>query len=398
MSQIEDRSVESNRTQSDMLKILTRLAGRGEDARIDPVISPRARIGYEYPEVFGILDCTDNEALGLLESLSEAGCLDRELVDKVDLCPYCLDVHLRLRRLCPYCRSGLIIRKEVIHHYRCGWLGLEEEARRGTNLVCPKCEKTLRHIGVDYERSPESYYCTVCDKIFVEPLEEFLSISCGRQIPKGGVMIHPVFAYRITPAGLKAADQQSFEGINPHRGIVEDDLNLYTRSYLERKFDEMVNRFLRYRAGFAAAMIHIDQMESWKTTRGHGTASSLRKLLSALLRGETRGADLPGFFEEDRFILLLPQTDYRGARRFATRFMDRVRNLQDPLLEEQASVSIALGVCPEDGETTESIVSALATRTEECVKAGGGIIMGLDGRVETASPRDTQEKTVEAGC
>jgi diguanylate cyclase (GGDEF)-like protein len=358
------------------LKVLTYIARRGSQARLEPVVSNTARIGYNYPEVCAILECKPGDELEVLEFLADTGCLSREVFDKVDLCPFCLHGSLRLRRLCPYCRSSLIMKKEILHHFRCGWVGIEEEASHGTDLVCPKCRKLLRHIGVDYERAAQSYYCTTCHKIFTEPLEELLSLPCGRHIPKDGTMIQPVFTYAVTPIGARAANKQSLDGIPAQRGIVEREFNLYTREYMDTRLAELVNRYLRYRAGFSAALISVDQFSQWIADKGHVAASDLVRLLASVLKGETRDVDLPGLYDDHTFILLLPQTSDIGAAAFARRYLDRTANIEDPNLEEAPIVSIAVAGCPEDGEDAKSITSVLTERLERCISKGGNAIEG----------------------
>ena len=370
------REAGSGNTQEHRLEVLTYLAGRGADARLEPAASNTARIGYTYPEISEILGCKPGDEVAMLEFLADAGCLERELFDKIDLCPFCLHSNLRLRRLCPHCRSSLIMKKEVLHHFRCGWIGIEEDTRHGTDLVCPKCKKHMRHIGVDYERASQSYYCTTCQKIFAQPLEEFLSVPCGRQIAKDGTMMQPIFVYTMTPVGAEAADKQSFDGVPVQRGIIESRFSLYTAKYIENRLAELVNRYLRYRAGFSAVLISVDEFSTWVADKGHVVASQLVKRLSSLLKGETRGVDLPGLFDAHTFIVLLPQTNDKGAAVFAQRYLDRVKDIKDPALPEPPSISIAVAACPEDGESVESIVAALTQRLERCITNGGGSMEG----------------------
>jgi diguanylate cyclase (GGDEF)-like protein len=366
----------TSNTRENRLRVLTHIADLGLEARIEPVASVDARIGYTYPEVCKTIQCKPGQDLDLLESLAEAGCLSRELLDKVDLCPYCLHGSLRLRRLCPYCRSSLIIRKEVLHHFRCGWVGIEDEAEHGTDLMCPKCKKHLRHIGVDYERASESHYCTTCEKIFAQPLEEFLSIPCGRQIPKDGIMIHPVFVYRMTQNGEEAVAKQSFDGVQLQKGIVEHNYNLYTREYMATRLHELVNRYLRYRAGFSVALVSIDHFSELVRDQGHLEAATAVKLMAAIIKGETRGVDLPGLFDDHTFILLLPQTDYKGAQVFAKRYVERIRGARDASPDAVPSVSVAIAGCPEDGEDAETVMAKLIERIEACQSKGGNTIEG----------------------
>ena len=363
-------------TEENRLRVLTDIASSSPETRIEPKASRTARLGYHFPRYSELLGCNPGEEIAVLESLADLGCLSRELFEQVDLCPFCLESDLRLRRLCPGCRSPLIVKKEVLHHFRCGWVGLQEEAADETELICPKCHKHMRHIGVDYEKAAQSYYCTVCKRIFSQPLEVFLSLSCGRNVPKDGTMINPIFAYKLTPVGKDVVNRQSFEGIPIQKGIIETEYNLYTRSYVERRLEELVNRYLRYQVGFSVALISVDQFSNWIAEKGHVVASDAVKLLASVLRGETRGVDLPGLYDDHTFMVLLPQTGHKGARVFAKRFSQRIGDLAIPGIDQPPTVSIAIGSCPEDGEDAESIIGKLTDRLNRCQQHGGNRIIG----------------------
>jgi diguanylate cyclase (GGDEF)-like protein len=371
------------------LKILTHMAGSRSAAKADPVASSRTRVGYYYPEISELIGCQPGEEYCILETLAEMDCVARELVDQVDLCPFCLHDNLRLRKLCTHCRSSLIVKKEVLHHFHCGWVGVEEEAARGTDLVCPKCERQLRHLGVDYERTSQSYFCTACRKIFTEPIEEFLSPHCGRQIGKESTMIHPVFAYSITSTGLEVARRGTFDDVPISRGIIDRELNIYRSEYMDRRMAELVNRYLRYKAGFSMALISVDGFDQYLALHGHLVAGELMKVLASVLKGETRSVDLPGIQSPSTFLLLLPQTGHKGALVFARRFVNRVGSLSPSVVKELPTISVAIASCPEDGDDASSIMSQAERRLAECANEGGGSIKAppLDELAEQAEAR-----------
>ena len=359
------------------LKILIHMARSRETAKTDPIASSRTRVGYHHPAISELIGCQAGEEYCVLETLAEMDCVARELVDQADLCPYCLHDNLRLRKLCTHCRSSLIVKKDVLHHFHCGWTGVEEEAISGTDLVCPECERQLRHLGVDYERTSQSYFCTACRKIFTEPVEEFLSPHCGRHIPKDGTMVHPVFAYSITSTGLEVARRGTFEGVPISRGIIDRDLNVYRCEYMDRRLLELVNRYLRYKAGFSLALISVDGFEEYLSKNGHLVTGELMKVLASVLKGETRGVDLPGMYNPSTFILLLPQTGHKGAMVFAKRFLQRVRSLDDSVIKAVPPISMAISSCPEDGDDTEAVMAAALKRMEECRKKDGDAVEAM---------------------
>jgi diguanylate cyclase (GGDEF)-like protein len=371
------------------LKILMHMARSRATAKTDPIASSRTRVGYHHPTISELIGCEAGEEYCILETLAEMDCVARELVDQVDLCPYCLHDNLRLRKLCAHCGSSLIVKKDILHHFHCGWAGVEEEAARGTDLVCPECERQLRHLGVDYERASQSYFCTACRQIFTEPVEEFLSPHCGRQIDKDGTMTHPVFAYSITSTGLEVARRGTFEGVPISRGIIDRDLNIYRSEYMDRRLLELVHRYLRYKAGFSLALVSVDGFDDYLLRKGHRVTGELMKTLASVLKGETRGVDLPGTHNASTFILLLPQTGHKGALVFARRFLARVRFLDESTVADIPPISISISSCPGDGDDLESVMAEASRRLSDCRESDGDTVKAppIEELAEQAEPK-----------
>ena len=371
------------------LKVLLHMARSRATAKTDPIPSSQTRVGYYHPAISELIGCEAGEEYCILETLAEMDCVARELVDQVDLCPYCLHDNLRLRKLCAHCRSSLIVKKDILHHFHCGWAGVEEEAARGTDLVCPDCERQLRHLGVDYERTSQSYFCTACRQVFTDPVEEFLSPHCGRQIEKDGTMIHPVFAYSITSTGLEVARRGTFDGVPISRGIIDRDLNIYRCEYMDRRMLELVNRYLRYKAGFSLALISVDGFDEYLSANGHLVTGELMKVLASVLKGETRGVDLPGAHSPSTFFLLLPQTGHKGALVFARRFLSRIRSLDESVISDMPTLSVAIASCPEDGDDAQILMSVASERLSECRQTDGDTITAppVEELAEQAEPK-----------
>ncbi len=93
-----------------------------------------------------------------------------EFKDQVYICPECQHAHLLIRESCPKCKSLRIQSQELVHHFSCAhvapignFLRNEVLDRR---LECPKCNKNLKHIGVDYDKPSEIFVCGDCQSQF----------------------------------------------------------------------------------------------------------------------------------------------------------------------------------------------------------------------------------------
>lgn len=350
-------------TEENALKALSSLSKHNESEPLEPAASQTSKTGYYYKTIQEAIGCNQGEEVELLEWLADLDCLTKEVFDQLDLCCFCLSANLRMKRLCPSCHSKSVLRKDVVHHFRCGWTGIEETAREETSLVCPKCHRPMRHFGIDYDRS-SSYYCLECKRIFTQPDEVLICLDCQKQMPKQDTVLMPIYKYKITQRGIEAIKKKSLKGIMIQRGIIEMPYSLYTLRHIEDRIDELVARYHRYQAGFSLAMISANRFEKLRSDKGLAKASQVVRILSSVLVGETRKLDLPGLYDDHTFLVVLPQTGQKGAQVFARRFLSCVRNLPSSEYLKEITIAIAIATCPEDGMDKDSLLEKLQCRLE----------------------------------
>jgi len=76
-------------------------------------------------------------------------------------------------------------------------------------LVCPKCHKKLRHIGVDYDRPAVVYSCNDCENSFTSPLTKATCTYCEGTFPVNALVPRDVVNYEITEEGIRALTESS---------------------------------------------------------------------------------------------------------------------------------------------------------------------------------------------
>ncbi len=91
-----------------------------------------------------------------------------ELVCVAHVCPECFDKTMIYHETCPKCSSVDISEHNMIHHFRCANISPEKSYMKAGKLICPKCTRELKHIGVDYDRPTTSYHCNKCSINFSE--------------------------------------------------------------------------------------------------------------------------------------------------------------------------------------------------------------------------------------
>ena len=90
------------------------------------------------------------------------------------------------------------------HHFRCGYVGREEEFQKGTSLICPKCSHLLEHVGKDFERPSEVFSCLDCNWSGSEPVTAGRCIACDILIENENYIIRDIKSYIIAEEGIAA--------------------------------------------------------------------------------------------------------------------------------------------------------------------------------------------------
>ncbi|MGH9783253.1 MAG: MASE1 domain-containing protein [Terriglobia bacterium] len=117
-------------------------------------------------------------------------------------------------------------------------------------------------------------------------------------------------------------------------------------------FDRERERSDRTGRPFALVLFDLDNLKRINDTHGHLVGTAALRRVGTLLRVHCRVVDTAVRYGGDEFALVLPDTDWGGARRVANRVADRIKNdgEQPPI-----SVSFGIALYPNDGRTIESV-------------------------------------------
>jgi diguanylate cyclase (GGDEF)-like protein len=102
--------------------------------------------------------------------------------------------------------------------------------------------------------------------------------------------------------------------------------DVYNRRYFEILLKKEAERSQRYNRGLAVVMIDIDRFKEYNDLFGHPAGDeALRAVARAIIGGARRGLDVVTRFGGDEFAVILPETDYDGARIVAENIHGQVR-------------------------------------------------------------------------
>jgi hypothetical protein len=142
-----------------------------------------------------------------LELLAHLDLLRRRHFTRTHQCGRCDSARLNAYEACPQCGAGDLIEEALIHHFRCGWQDAESHFVQGRVLVCPKCRRELRHLGIDYDKPGVVVLCRACKATNSEPLVNFACLDCSTVTPGKDAGSLDWYHYDLTEQGILALRQ-----------------------------------------------------------------------------------------------------------------------------------------------------------------------------------------------
>lgn len=162
------------------------------------------------------------------------------------------------------------------------------------------------------------------------------------------------------------------------RGVGGDPLtDVGNRRYLEEQLEREMARCERHERSLAVMLVDVDDLKSVNERHGAGAGDGVLRRLAQLLREVCRREDCLCRYDDDAFMVVMPETGLAGARAIAARAQGAVE-LDDLGLppDEGGSITVSIGVArwsPIMQAPTELLRAAEAKLAEAKEAGRGGI-------------------------
>jgi diguanylate cyclase (GGDEF)-like protein len=113
-------------------------------------------------------------------------------------------------------------------------------------------------------------------------------------------------------------------------------------------------RRVRYARSVTVISADLDNLKAVNDRYGHDAGDQLIRAAANLLRGHARGADRLARVGGDEFLILMPETDLRGAGRYLARVRSAIRRVQ---VTEVSALQLSFGAATASGN--ESLASVI---------------------------------------
>lgn len=304
----ENRS-KNERPENIIFKKLAEFMVSRNESTLEPIPLRFAKMGYAYPMLTANFDYEGEEkGLEILEEAEKEGLLAGEFVDSMYVCNSCYNSLLHFRETCINCKSSNLEAEDLVHHFSCAYMGPVSDfyvKSESNNMVCPKCEKTLNHIGVDYDKPSLLYSCNNCDQAFQNPNIKGKCHHCGADTRVEHLIKKEIKKYQITAAGKQAASGQFSIDLNNSGGLKE----IMDESYLVRYLNKFIEHKKKGDEEGGIAEMHFTNISALYKQIGPEQTDELIKELHQIIVNDTLATDEVIFPNKFTARLLLTEKD-----------------------------------------------------------------------------------------
>jgi len=330
--------------------------------KLDPIPYFHSGIGYYYPELSVNFNHRDEiTVLKILNTAENEGLFQSEFHERVYLCNSCHSGYLNYREVCPKCNSSDANAQDLVHHFPCAYVGPIEDFQNSIDdqLDCPKCNKTLRHIGVDYDKPSVLYTCNSCHHRFQDYYTKAKCTTCGTENDVEHLVSKSIKRYIMTKKGESVA-------INGYINI-EKQLETLSGTVTMEIFRVLLQYELQrlHNVGYQTNLgyLHVEKAAQVGGVLGLEKQKELMNDLVQVLKSNLNPSDFVSFYNSSTILFSFVDTDFEKAKSTITEMQSLASRLLTKSYEKvhiglrMDIVSIQLG--SEVDQSINSIVTPL---------------------------------------
>ncbi len=311
-----------------------------------------------------------------IESLYECGKNHHAVIELATLFASTLDPHEVLY---------LIVRKlaEIIKADRCSILSVNSVDPQYADVISTYEDPKITNIRIDLNKYPEikkvlnSKQMIVVKDALKDPLmkevQDIIKTVGIRSIVVIPVIFHDEVIgtlllrtsrkkHTFTEKEIKMCLALANASANPlYNAFLYENLNLeksklerfaitdyltgiYNIRYFYNRIEEEFSRAERYHMPLSCMMFDIDFFKRINDSFGHRVGDIVLREFAQLVKMHTRRSDIFARYGGEEFILLLPQTDEKGAFVEAERLRNIVRNHRFDALKKKINITVSIGI------------------------------------------------------
>ena len=170
-----------------------------DQGRYEPFFKPDVGFCYNDLESFSL-----KEQVEFFEALERAGAVNPiQTLFTILKCNACSSPYFCIKYTCTFCRASNIVRGTAIEHDTCGNVDFDYKYMSfNGKLVCEKCNRELKALGVDYSKISYFYKCQECNAMLPDIELHYGCLHCGKFSLQNEPQSLQLFKYAIKPEKL----------------------------------------------------------------------------------------------------------------------------------------------------------------------------------------------------
>ncbi|MCP3925890.1 MAG: hypothetical protein GY714_25260 [Desulfobacterales bacterium] len=294
------------------------------------------RFGLYYPNIDIFMRSKDETIYNTLDFLEDQNLLSQEFYEKVHLCIHCNSSFLNFMEVCPHCGSADLEDDDLVHHFDCAHVAPAKNFKQNGSLICPKCDKELKGLGVDYDKPATVFRCNSCRHTSQNPDISTTCFHCSTVTEPEDLQKRKIKKYSITALGENAAihgiDQMFIQ-------ILDEKIKILPYQAFKILLSSEIERIRRYDISKSSVILfQITQSEQFYAQLGKRTRQIFSEI-GDILNSVLRTCDITTTINEVTFISLLPETDSTGADVALRRLKEKFSVLIESNFEKQIEIN-----------------------------------------------------------
>ncbi|UKN02809.1 hypothetical protein K6119_04670 [Paracrocinitomix mangrovi] len=297
-----------------------------ESQILEPIPYIYSATNYSYPILSVNFNQRDEHmALDVLDIAEKEGIFDSNYVDRIYLCPSCQSGHMSYREVCPKCGSSNSTTEDIIHHFPCAYVGPLSDFTNEIDdqLDCPKCNKRLRHIGVDYDKPSVLHECKACDHKFQDFNVKAKCLSCGQDNGVEQLKGREIRKYTLTKKGQISA----INGFVSTSKDIEEIIGTVKFETFSTMLKYEIERLKQTDGVSNICAIHLSNPSQIYSKMGSEVQKVLLKDLVKVIRSNIRTSDIISFQSSSTIILSMNEIPTRISKRILGEIVEMLKRL-----------------------------------------------------------------------
>ena len=242
---------------------------------------------------------------------------------------------LNFKYCCPNCQSVDLSTEPFVHCFTCGNVGPVNEFMKHQELVCNRCQTTLKHIGIDYDKPLEDKICGRCQHRFFEPHTLFICFSCEQVGEPDSLKTRKLDAFQLTKKGEDFAKNR-LKKLEVDLGAFFELVNF---SLLELVIQWQVKVAVRHtEVEFIVGVIFVENIEALSEEIGFLKTEQQLVLFYENARELFRTTDLVSV-HDDKLFCFLSMTSLKHLQVI----QERIKNFDKNVSETAATLDVKFG-------------------------------------------------------